>query len=120
MLGDRRKSAGLPKERARVCAAVDCFVAESGGFGSGLTGSGSYGGPSGTPGAVWSGKEAVWNIRALALPLLSVQVEIFVSEGLFHGHTAAEQQVRACGHIGVLMRNLCPLRVSEQKERCVC
>lgn len=52
----------------------------------------------------------------LALPLLSVQVEIFVSEGLFQGRTAAKQQVRACGHIGVLMRNLCPLRVSEQER----
>ena len=51
---------------------------------------------------------------------LFCSVEIFVSEGLFHGHMAARQQVRACGHIGVLMRNLCPLRVSEQKERCVC
>lgn len=71
----------------------------------------------GTLGAVWSGKEVVWKIRVLALPPLSVQVEIFVSEGLFHGHTAAKQQVRACEHIGVLMRNLCPLRVSEQKER---
>ena len=112
--------------RAGLCS-CDYFVALSGAFGSGLTASVSVEGHRGPLGALWSGREVVREIRVLALPLLSVQVEIFVSEGLFHGRTAAKQQVRACGHIGVLMRNLCPLRVSEQerysvlqRRACVC
>ena len=49
-VGGQEEVCGAAVERARVCAAVDCFVALSGGFGSGLTGSVSCGGPSGPPG----------------------------------------------------------------------